>query len=288
MSSPDAPSDSAESIASLASLASLEAADIAAVGEFVAPSAWRAIDFISDLHLSADTPHTFDAWAAHLQHTSADAVFILGDLFEAWIGDDSRASGFEARCADVLRDASMRRTVAFMVGNRDFLLGAAMREACGLVELTDPTRVRAFGASLLLTHGDALCLDDVDYQRFRAIVRDPQRQREFLARPLAERTAIGRATRHQSERRKVETSEQPRIDLDPQATAALMRQAKVATLVHGHTHRPGSGELAPGLMRHVLTDWELDHASVPRAEVLRWQADGIFRIAPSQPSSLNS
>ncbi|NUZ07632.1 UDP-2,3-diacylglucosamine diphosphatase [Piscinibacter koreensis] len=252
------------------------------IAEFVAPADWHAVDFISDLHLSSDTPRTFDAWSDHMRHTDADAVFILGDLFEAWVGDDMREAPFEAACVDVLRAAARQRVVGFMAGNRDFLVGPDMLSASGMVELADPTRMVAFDAALLVTHGDALCLDDHDYQRFRALVRDPAQQQAFLERPLAERLAIGRATRHASEQRRVETDEQPFVDLDVAATVTLMRDAGVATLIHGHTHRPGSSELAPGLTRHVLTDWELDHASRPRAEVLRWQASGLLRMAPAR------
>src|SRR4051794_8771521 len=92
---------------------------------FVAPAAWRAIDFISDLHLADDTPRGFEAWSAYMLGTSADAVFMLGDLFEVWVGDDARHDGFEARCADVLMRAAAQRHVAFMAGNRDFMVGAA-------------------------------------------------------------------------------------------------------------------------------------------------------------------
>ena len=111
---------------------------------FAAPAHWRAIDFISDLHLAENTPLVFEAWAAHMRHTRADAVFILGDLFEVWIGDDMAERGFEARCVEVLRRAAEARTIAFMPGNRDFLVGDAMLEASGVMRLADPTLVLAF------------------------------------------------------------------------------------------------------------------------------------------------
>jgi len=104
--------------------------------EWSAPASWETIDFISDLHLSEETPRGFDAWAAYLRDSPADAVFILGDLFEAWVGDDARHVGFEARCAAVLSEAAATRPVAFMVGNRDFLVGDAMLSAC----VPSPTR----------------------------------------------------------------------------------------------------------------------------------------------------
>jgi len=252
---------------------------------FIAPAHWRAIDLLSDLHLAENTPRVFEAWAAHLRQTDADAVFILGDLFEVWIGDDMAERGFEARCAEVLAAAAAERTVGFMAGNRDFLVGDALLEANGVVRLADPTVVVAFGERVLLSHGDALCIDDVPYQRYRAVVRRPALQRVFGALPYAARSAIGRALRQQSSRRG------PRepggfIDVDAGAALAWMRGADAPTLVHGHTHAPASHDLAPGEVRHVLSDWELDGSSKPRAEILRWTADGFARIAPSTAAGL--
>ena len=247
----------------------------------VAPASWRAIDFISDLHLGEDTPRTFEAWADYLRHTRADAVFILGDLFEVWVGDDARQGGFEARSAAVLADAAARRTVGFMAGNRDFLLGPAMLEACGVLALVDPTVVSAFGGRALLTHGDEMCIGDVAYQQFREVVRGDEWQRDFLGRPLDERRALARALRTESERRKMDPSG-PWFDVDRTTALEAMREAAAPALIHGHTHRPGTEVLAPGRSRLVLSDWDLDQASAARAEVLRWQADGYTRLTPSQ------
>jgi UDP-2,3-diacylglucosamine hydrolase len=246
---------------------------------FEAPDDWRAIDLLSDLHLAEGTPEVFAAWAAHLRHTDADAVFILGDLFEVWIGDDMAERGFEARCVEVLSAAAERRTVAFMPGNRDFLVGDAMLASSGVLRLADPTLVAAFGERVLLSHGDALCVDDVAYQRFRSLVRRPLVQHAFGALPFAARNAIGRSLRRRSSRRP------PRehgsfVDVDADTALAWMREAGAATLVHGHTHAPASHDLAPGAVRHVLSDWELDGSSAPRAEILRWDATGFARIAP--------
>lgn len=254
------------------------------ISTFTAPPPWRAIDFLSDLHLADDTPLTFDAWSAYMHGCTADAIFILGDLFEAWVGDDARLAGFESRCAAVLADAARRRTVGFMAGNRDFLVGDDLLAATGLVKVADPTTIEAFGTRVLLTHGDALCLGDIGYQQFRSVVRNPAWQAAFLAKPLAERVAIGKATRHESERRKLNDADATWIDLDLQATAALMREAGVSTLIHGHTHHPASEEIAPGLTRHVMTDWDFEHSSTPRAELLRWHAGGIERISLARAS----
>ena len=246
---------------------------------FVAPADWRAIDFISDLHLAASTPRTFAAWAAHLRHTRADAVFILGDLFEVWVGDDLAERGFEARCVEVLREAAADKAIAFMAGNRDFLVGDAMLEANGVMRLRDPTLIDAFATRVLVSHGDALCLDDVGYQRYRRIVRRPGLQRAFLSLPLAWRRGLGRAARRRSDSLHP-TRERRFVDVDADAARGWVAAADVPVLIHGHTHAPASHVLAPTSVRHVLSDWDLDGHDPPRAEVLRWTAEGFARIAP--------
>lgn len=247
--------------------------------EFVAPPEWRSIDFISDLHLADDTPRAFAAWHAYLLHTAADAVFILGDLFEAWVGDDARHEGFEAGAAAVLTEAASRRSIAFMVGNRDFLLSGAMLDACGVRALPDPTVLSAFGQRVLLTHGDAWCVADLDYQRYRAQVRAPGWQSQVLAMPLEDRRLLARRMRSESER---QTAAHPGewFDVDKPTAVRWMTAARTPTLVHGHTHRPATEAFGPGFVRHVLSDWEIDRAAVPRAQVLRWQSGGWARIAP--------
>jgi UDP-2,3-diacylglucosamine hydrolase len=248
--------------------------------EYAAPVDWRSVDFISDLHLSADTPRTFDAWSAYLRTTDADAVFILGDLFEVWAGDDSRHDEFEARCANELAEAACRRTVGFMAGNRDFLVGLDMLRDCGVVALPDPTVLQAFGLRVLLTHGDALCLDDTKYQQFRALVRSEAWQQDFLAKPLDERRRFARAVRNESEQLKRQLpTPMDWADVDGAAAVRWLHEAGATTMVHGHTHHPGSEPLAPGMLRHVLSDWELDHPPL-RAEVLRLSARGFRRITP--------
>jgi UDP-2,3-diacylglucosamine hydrolase len=246
------------------------------------PASWTCIDVLSDLHLCESMPRTVAAWSDHLLHTRADAVLMLGDVFEVWVGDDQRSRPFEARCVDLMAEAASRRTIAFMPGNRDFLLGQAMREACGLQGLRDPTVLDAWGHRLLLTHGDALCIADQPYQQFRALSRAPEWQRRFLAMPLVERLHQAAEARAASQARKDAAGFDPALwaDVDAAAAAAWMHASGCRDLVHGHTHRPGSETLAPGLQRHVLTDWDLDTGS--RAEILRVTRDGLARVPPTR------
>lgn len=245
---------------------------------FVAPANWQAIDFISDLHLAENTLGVFEAWASHLRHAQADAVFILGDLFEVWVGDDVGKRSFEARCVAVLTEAARTKAIAFMPGNRDFLVGDAMLGASGVSRLADPTVVIAFGQRLLISHGDALSLGDAAYQRFRAVVRRPGLQRAFAALPRRAREAVGRGLRTRSDARTPPS--RAFVDVDADATLGWMQAAATPVLVHGHTHVPATHAVAAGLVRHVLTDWHLDGRGPLRAEVLRWRAAGIERIAP--------
>ena len=251
---------------------------------FVAPEGWRAIDFISDLHLAGSTPRTFEAWASHMRHTSADAVFILGDLFEAWVGDDVAAEGFEARCLDVLTAAASRIGVAFMAGNRDFLVGDALLARHAVHRLADPTVISAFGTRVLASHGDALCVGDVAYQRYRRIVRRPGLQRAFLSLPRGWRRAAGLAMRRRSGE-VLEPTLRQAIDIDAVAGRAWLESAAAQALVHGHTHAAASHAMGPAFARHVLSDWDLESAAAPRAEVLRWSAVGFSRVAPQTGST---
>jgi UDP-2,3-diacylglucosamine hydrolase len=256
--------------------------------EVFAQPTWRAIDFISDLHLSSHTPLAFAAFSKHLLHTPADAVFILGDLFDAWVGDDSRHHGFEAQCTDVLAQASARITVAFMAGNRDFLVGSSFLNECGVMALADPSVLLAFGARLMLCHGDELCLSDLPYQRFRSEVRSQQWQQRFLGQSLAKRQEIAAAMRAESMKRHADPGLESDGDIDTLAAVSWMHGAGSPTLIHGHTHQPGSEPMAPGYVRHVLSDWDLDEhhgqahnntsRGTPRAEVLRLTAHGITRL----------
>ena len=246
------------------------------IAQFQAPAAWSVVDFISDLHLQASEPDTFGAWQRYMTQTPADAVFILGDLFEVWVGDDAaREPGFAADCAAVLQAAAARRPVFFMHGNRDFLVGEAFLKGCGVTLLTDPTVLGFAGQRWLLTHGDALCLADTDYMKFREQVRSGAWQREFLAKPLAQRQAIARDLRAQSESRKRAAIEYE--DVDGPCASAWLTAADAQVLIHGHTHKPADHQLG-AQRRIVLSDWDAT-AKPPRLEVLRLLPGALERIA---------
>lgn len=238
---------------------------------------WRSVDFVSDLHLQEDGD-TWGSFAHYLQHTPADAVFLLGDIFELWAGDDvldSPAHAFERMVADTLRLASQQRALYLMHGNRDFLLGPDFCHRAGLTLLQDPC-VLAWqqpAQRILLSHGDALCIDDHAYMQFRQRMRDPAWQQAVLSRPLSERLALALQLRQQSSARKNELGVEGYADVDAATASAWLRTHHCHTLVHGHTHRPGDHVLdntaTPPLQRMVLTDW--DYAAMPpRAGILRW------------------
>ena len=245
--------------------------------ELTAPRNWRTADFISDLHLQAADPATFDAWRRYMRTTPADAVFILGDLFEVWVGDDAIVEpGFEADCAAVLKATATRIPVYVLHGNRDFLMGPALMDATGATLLEDPAIMVLHGDRWLLTHGDALCLADKDYLAFRTRVRAARWQHEFLAQPLAARRAIVRGLREESEARK--RSGVPYAEVDPDAAVAWLMAAGARTMINGHTHRPADHDLRGGLRRIVLSDWDAT-AAAPRLEVLRIGVGGAARVA---------
>ncbi len=241
---------------------------------------WRTIDFISDLHLQFADPFTYQSWQLFMQTTQSDAVFILGDLFEVWIGDDvidtlviaaNPATGFEAGCAQVMKSASNRLNLFFMHGNRDFLVGPAFVKTCGMTLLNDPCVLEFAGHRWLLTHGDALCVDDTEYMQFRSEVRSAKWQSDFLGQPLAQRQAAARALRTESEKRK--RSRDGYMDVDRQTSLDWLNAARANTLIHGHTHKPADHDLENGLRSIVLSDWDVT-AQPARAQILRlsWRA----------------
>ncbi len=249
-----------------------------------APPQWQTVDFISDLHLHAADEPTFEAFQSFLnrpRNHRADALFILGDLFEVWVGDDAIDDSdlFLNRCVTSLREFSTATPVFFLCGNRDFLLGDLAQQRFGMQALRDPTALVMHNRHWLLSHGDELCLDDQDYQQFRRMVRSPEWRAEFLTRPLSERKAVALDMRRRSEARKKSMAHDPELwaDVDPQAARSWLEAASADTLIHGHTHRPGSHDLGHGLRRVVLSDWDAQ-AKPPRLEALRLAAGGLERL----------
>ena len=259
------------------------------VSEIIAESHWTAIDFISDLHQQAENTRTVTAWQAYMESTPASALFILGDLFEVWVGDDCLQypqQPFAAECAATIKATASRLPVYIMVGNRDFLMGQQLMTACDATAIADPCAL-TFGAQRwLLSHGDALCIADLPYQQFRAVVRSPEWQASFLARPIAERLAIAADIRQRSESNKRSTAHY--IDLDPTRCLEWLASANAQQLIHGHTHQPKQHTLGAEHTRTVLSDWDFE-AQPPRADVLRlslgdntMQAPQLRRLAIDQ------
>jgi UDP-2,3-diacylglucosamine hydrolase len=215
--------------------------------------------FISDLHLQASHPRTAEAFFRFLAERAAQAerLYLLGDIFEYWAGDDDLDDPFNASVVDALRRVSDGGTAVYWLGgNRDFLVGAGFADAAGLTLLPEPHVATIGACKVVVVHGDAQCTDDVKYMAFRAQVRDPAWQRQFLAMPLAQRKAIIAGLREGSRAAHGEKSYEI-MDVTPAAVAALHADSGTDVIIHGHTHRPALHE-ADGKRRYVLPDWELD------------------------------
>ena len=216
--------------------------------------------FISDLHLCGTRPAITGLFLDFLRHRarSADALYILGDLFEYWIGDEAVEQPEFRPMVQGLHELTAAGTPVFVMhGNRDFLLGPRFADAAGVRLVKDPVLVDCNGVATLLTHGDALCTDDVDYMRFRAEVRSEQWIETFLATPLPERKTKIEALRRESEAEKKRKPNEI-MDVSANAVHALLRQHGYPRLIHGHTHRPAIHEhLVDGhrCERWVLADW---------------------------------
>jgi UDP-2,3-diacylglucosamine hydrolase len=222
--------------------------------------------FVSDLHLSPATPEIAARFLAFLAGPAraAAGLTILGDLFDYWAGDDDLDDPFNARIVAALRTlADHGVAIAFMAGNRDFLVGDRFATAAGLKLLTDPCLRDIGGIATLLTHGDALCADDADYQAFRKQVRAPAWRSAFLARPLAERKREIEALRARSEAEK-RIKPMAIMDVNPDAVTALLREQGARRLIHGHTHRQGRHTHhinGRDCERWVLGDWRPAHGN---------------------------
>jgi UDP-2,3-diacylglucosamine hydrolase len=217
--------------------------------------------FISDLHLCEARPQIAELFFSFLDHQvkgKADALYILGDLFEYWIGDEDIEQPFNRRVVDAIRSVSDSGTPVFLMhGNRDFLLGRRFCDEAGATLLTDPTLIDLYGTPTLLMHGDTLCTDDTAYQDFRRMVRDDKWQQGFLALPAEARRAQAQAVRNRSESEKQVKSESI-MDVNAGAVNDALKQQAYPRLIHGHTHRPALHKLSVAghqCERWVLQDW---------------------------------
>jgi UDP-2,3-diacylglucosamine hydrolase len=234
---------------------------------------------VSDLHLRAERPDLTERFAAFLAETASanvEALFILGDLFEYWIGDDDLADSFNARICRLLRALADSGTrIGFIAGNRDFLIGETFAAAAGIRLMRDIEKVGAGGTPTLLMHGDTVCTDDLPYQEFRRMVRARQWQEDFLARPLAERRAEVENLRRRSAQA-MQGKTAAIMDANPAAIREALTAHGCTRLIHGHTHRPGQENipLAVGSAeRWVLSDWDTG-----RGDALEIDAAGVRRL----------
>jgi UDP-2,3-diacylglucosamine hydrolase len=233
--------------------------------------------FISDLHLSREHTRSAELFTQFLRDVAphAEALYILGDLFEYWAGDDDLDEEFNASMCTALFNLSMRDTQIFIMhGNRDFLMEAKLAAACNASLLMDPTLLNLYGTYTLITHGDALCTDDASYQQFRSMVRGTEWRTQFLAQPLTQRKAQIEKLRVQSEQSKrIKTMDI--MDVNNEAVATLLRKYLYPRLIHGHTHRPARHlHVVDGreCERWVLGDWDSGSARILRcdAEGMHW------------------
>jgi len=216
--------------------------------------------FISDLHLTEERPEATERFIAFLEDKAraAEALYILGDFFEYWIGDDDLGEPFNAVVAGLLADLTRRGVPVYLMhGNRDFLIGERFSAATGAKLLQDPVVETIQGEKTLLVHGDTLCTDDLDYQAWRRKARDPAFQADFLAKPLPERRrAVGQMREKSKQVVQEKTAEI--MDVNDEAVRQALRRHGVRRLIHGHTHRPGRHALevdGERCERWVLPDW---------------------------------
>ena len=216
--------------------------------------------FISDLHLQEERPDITQAFLDFLEETAskAERLYILGDLFEVWIGDDFKSELSHLIKEKLLLLKAASTSVFTMHGNRDFLIGERFCEDTGVTLLEDPYKLDLFGKATLLMHGDLLCTKDVDYQEFRNMSRNPQWRKEFLNKPIEERERMAEALRLDS-KEATNLKKDEIMDVTPEAVEEIMTLHNVELLIHGHTHRPKVHSLEINeipAQRIVLGDWD--------------------------------
>lgn len=220
----------------------------------------KPILFISDLHLETDRSDISQAFFSFLEsHASqASTLYILGDFFNVWLGDDDRSSLIDEVAAALHALSDQGLSIFLMHGNRDFLLGDDFASRCGATLIQEPYVLEAFGERYLLMHGDVLCTKDMDYMAFRKLVRQADWQQEFLQKPLAERQAFAAHARQQSKAMSSNKAEDI-MDVTEEAVMQTIQNHEVRYLIHGHTHRPAVHEFTldgQPAFRYVLSDWE--------------------------------
>ena len=237
--------------------------------------------FVSDLHLHPSRPAILACFKCFLeqQRGQAEALYILGDLFEAWIGDDDPEPVYAA-VRSALRGCVVAGTPVFVMrGNRDFLLGERFAADTGCTLIEDPLRIRLYGVATLLMHGDSLCIDDREYQAMRRKLRDPRWQHQVAALPLAERRALAQRARELSTLSQRSKSDSL-MDVNAGEVLRVMHEQEVELLIHGHTHRAAVHRLRAGgrdLTRIDLGDW------YKAGNALVIEADGARRFQPACP-----
>jgi UDP-2,3-diacylglucosamine hydrolase len=234
--------------------------------------------FISDLHLDDQRPETTATLLAFLSDEApgADALYILGDLFEYWLGDDV-PPGCAKQVAGALLSLVKGGVPCFLMhGNRDFLLGESFAEQSGVQLLPEEYIADLYGEPVLLMHGDTLCIDDVSYQQFRKMVRNPAWQSDFLSKSPGERLQIARQARDESSVHKSKVG-MAIMDVNPTAVGAAFKRHNVSRMIHGHTHRPATHQLeanGTSVERIVLGDW-YTQGSVLRVKAGRFELSAL-------------
>ncbi len=228
--------------------------------------------FISDLHLEAGKPEIGKQFLNFLEGeaTQAEALYILGDLFEYWVGDDDPNPHYKVMKAAIRELVDAGVPVHFMHGNRDFMIGEQFAEETGVTLLDDPKPIDLYGQKVLLSHGDALCIDDVNYQQMRLMTRNPEWQAMMRAKPLEERIEIAKRARRESQEYNASVDDDI-MDVNQDAVIGTFRQRGVDILLHGHTHRPAIHDVdlnGKTGQRIVLGDW------YEQGSVVRWDENG--------------
>ncbi len=230
------------------------------------------IHFISDLHLTQDRPGNIQRFLAYLESLDASVsdLYILGDLFDVWVGDDD-PTPLNNSVKDKLASLTAKGTVVhFLAGNRDFLIGQEFFDSTGIACLEDETVIDLFGTKTLLMHGDLLCTDDIEYQQFRQLTHNPAWQKEALSKPLQERLALAQHYRQESHLNKKEKSAGI-MDVNEGAVISVFEKHNVQQLIHGHTHRPNIHKYTANSQeakRFVLAEW------ASAGSVLDWTEEG--------------